>query len=226
MQPAGRLSRPLPREDLHEVAREDHREADSEEEQPGGPPLALSLPDPRQGVAAQQQPHREDRDGRGQDVRRERRRLPWMAHAGIRVGIGEEVLRHAVKDPADGNEPEAGADDPRFPARHRRGRLERTWWRARTRRAASVVARAVRVAPETGRMPRLTESSSSSALPGNCAYQCSRGRNSSGSEKERTSILPIVPAGVTTTISVSARVRTTCVSKYAVPTIAPSFLAT
>src|SRR5262249_16360317 len=179
-------------------------------------------------MAPQEQPHREHR-GRGrEDVRGEEHGLPRMPRAGVRVRIGEEVLRDPVEDPARGGEAEPAADDPRLPSVHGGFPLRPapTCGRAATRLAASVVAPAVRVAPETGRIPRLTDSSSSSDLPGNCSYQCSLGRNSSGSEKERTSMRAIVAAGDTTTIKVSARVRTTCVSKYAVPTTLPSLLAT
>ena len=82
------------------------------------------------------------------------------------------------------------------------------------------------VAPVTGRIARFNESSSSSGLPWNCSYQCALGRYSSGSEKESTSMRATAPAGSTSTMIVSGIVRTTCVSKYAVPTVRPSFVPT
>ncbi len=94
------------------------------------------------------------------------------------------------------------------------------------RRAASTVTRTVIVAPVTGRTPFFSESSSLSILPGNCPYHVPRGWYSWGSEKERTSIREIAPLASTATRIVSGSVRTTCVSKYAVPAPFPSTVAT
>jgi hypothetical protein len=93
---------------------------------------------------------------------------------------------------------------------------------AKTRRTASVVAATVRLAPVTGRIPRLTRSSSSSGRPRNWSYQPARGRYSCGSAKARTSVRATRPSASSATNRVSGSDLTLCVSSQAVPMILPS----
>src|SRR5262249_20427617 len=105
-------------------------------------------------------------------------RLHRVRHARVGVRGRREVLEVGVDEAAQAREAPADVVGPGLPAFHGAGLplRSRTRWIARTRRAAPVVARAVSVAPDTGRTPRPRESSSSSFLPGNCAYQWPRGR--------------------------------------------------
>ena len=159
-------------------------------------------------MAAQEQSHAEHREGRHQQVRLQEGRLERVAGARARIRPGHPVLEDSVEESRHGHGDERGMVPPGLPALHR-GTLRvgetagvgagggwRMRWRASTRRAASVVARTVRVAPVTGWMPRLIDRSSFKALPANCSYQRARGRYSSGSRKERTSIRAIAPAGI------------------------------
>src|SRR5262249_7030483 len=154
----------------------------------------------------------EDGERRDEQVRLHQTRLPGMPDPRVRVGIGDEVLERSVEEARQADRGERCMVPPGFPALHGFVPAGRTLWSASTRRAASVVARAVSVAPVTARMPRFNESSSSRGLPWNCSYQCAFGRYSSGSEKERTSMRAIAPEGSTTTMIVSGIVRTVCVS--------------
>src|SRR5688572_16812904 len=101
----------------------------------------------------------------------------------VRILGLDEPDHPGVDEPRARHEHVRGVEQPGLGARHSFESNESTLWSASTRRTASVVARADKLAPAMPRIPRLSWSSSSSGRPRNCSYHLPRGAYSSGSAK-------------------------------------------
>src|SRR5262249_17429828 len=156
----------VPHECLHQVTREAEWDGERRQDASRPPALAVAAEKAGQRVTPEDQAEAEDGDGGSEDVKTESPRLPGVPEPRVRIRIRHQILHDAVDEPAQRDRGDREVVGPGFPALHRVGAFSwSSWWIARTRRAASIVARTVSVAPATGRIPRDRASSSSSFFP-------------------------------------------------------------
>ena len=159
---------------LNEITGRDHR-GENDRETDARHPIAAPILELADDVSAPDETNCKYEYRRSEYVQMLEMWLPRVIDDRPLVGRLREIPHPAIHE-ARRHHREIGPVQNEFlTAVHRSAPPSAPWWIASTLRTASGVARAVRVAPVTGRMPLVSWRSSSNCSPSNCRYHTSRG---------------------------------------------------